>query len=68
MAKRAKCPIDVFEMNDKDKERKMCCAMDKSFVEQSNIKDAMSVLRTAYENARECAKYPKKFLLPKKKK
>ena len=55
-------------MNDKDKEIKMCCSMDESFVEQCGVEDAMSVLRTAYKNSRECAKYPTKFLLPKKKK
>ena len=52
-------------MNDKDKEIKMCCSMDESFVEQCSVDDAMSVLRTAYKNSIESAKYPKKFLLPK---
>ena len=65
MAKRAKCPIDVVEINYKDKEIEMCCSMAESFVEQCGVEDAMSVLRVAYENSRECAKYPKKFLLPK---
>ena len=51
--------------NDKDKEIKMCCSMEESFVEQCNVEDAMSVLRWASENSRESARYPKKFLLPK---
>ena len=65
MAKRVKCPIDVVEINYKDKEIKLCCSMDESFVEQCGVDDAMSVLRTAYKNSHEMAKYPKKFLLPK---
>lgn len=68
MAKRAKCPINVVEINYKDKEIKMCCSMDESFVEQCSIEDAMAVLRTAYKNSGGRAKYPEKFLLPKKKK
>ena len=68
MAKKAKCPIDVVEINYKDKEIKMCCSIDETFVEQCSIEDVMSVLRTAYKHSREHAKYPEKFLLPKKKK
>ena len=65
MAKKAKCPIDVVEINYKDKEIKICCSMDKMFVEQYSRGDAMEVLRTAYKHSRGHAKYPEKFLLPK---
>lgn len=68
MAKRVKCPIDVVEINYKDREIKMCCSIDETFVEQCSREDAMSVLRTAYKNSCGHAKYPEKFLLPKKKK
>ena len=54
-----------MKLTDKDKEIKMCYSMDDSFVEQCNVEDAMSVLRTEYKNSRKSAKYPKKFLLPK---
>ena len=65
MAKRAKCPIDVVEINYKDKEIKMCCSMDELFVEQFGREDGMEALRTAYKDSRGHAKYPDKFLLPK---